>query len=103
MTTGWPSAAPTRASPIPVLPAVPSTTVPPGFNAPEVRAARTMDRAARSLIEPPGFMNSALPRISHPVWSDRRFSRTRGVFPIRSMTDGVADKAVLSGEKLGVA
>ena len=36
------------------------------------RAARhrsTMARAARSLTEPPGFMNSALPRISQPVSS----------------------------------
>ena len=83
---------------MPVFPAVPSTMVPPGFSAPDARAPWTIDRAARSLIEPPGFMNSALPRISQPVSSDRRFRRTSGVWPIRSMTDGVTDTFQLSGE-----
>ncbi len=36
--------------------------------------------AARSLTEPPGFIHSALARISHPVLSLRLPSRTRGVF-----------------------
>ena len=31
--------------------------------------------------DPPGFMNSALPRISQPVSSDSRRSRINGVFP----------------------
>jgi hypothetical protein len=37
--------------------------------------------AARSFTEPPGFMNSAFPRISHPVSSDNRLSRINGVLP----------------------
>ena len=37
--------------------------------------------AARSLTDWPGFMNSALPRISQPVSSDARRSRISGVLP----------------------
>src|SRR5438094_1792606 len=37
--------------------------------------------AARSFTDPAGFMNSAFPRISQPVSSDRRRSRINGVFP----------------------
>ena len=52
---------------MPVLPAVPSTTVPPGRSLPLRSASSMIARAARSFTEPPGFMNSALPRISQPV------------------------------------
>src|SRR5690349_18373651 len=69
------------ARPMPVLPAVPSTTVPPGFNAPRFSASRTIQSAARSFTEPPGLRNSALPRISQPVSSESLFSRMRGVLP----------------------
>lgn len=67
---------------MPVLPAVPSTTVPPGFNSPFSSASFTTKRAARSLTLPPGFWNSAFPRTLHPVSSERRFRRMRGVLPM---------------------
>src|ERR1700761_3001530 len=66
---------------MPVLPAVPSTTVPPGLRMPRRSASSTIHFAARSLTEPPGFMNSALPRISQPVSSLKRCRRMRGVLP----------------------
>lgn len=44
-----------------MLPAVPSTTVPPGCRRPSRSAIPTRYNAARSFTEPPGFMNSALP------------------------------------------
>jgi hypothetical protein len=69
---------------MPVLPAVPSTTVPPGKSRPLRSASSMMARAARSFTEPPGFMNSALPRISQPVSSLKWFSRISGVLPIAS-------------------
>ncbi len=69
---------------MPVLPAVPSTTVPPGLSAPRRSASSTMPRAARSLTEPPGFMNSALPKISQPVCSLICRSRISGVCPTAS-------------------
>ena len=81
-----PSALATRARPIPVLPAVPSTIVPPGLKAPRATASVMMARPARSLTEPPGFMNSALPRIAQPVASDAWRSLIKGVLPIASMT-----------------
>jgi hypothetical protein len=46
-----------------------------------------MNRPARSFTDWPGFMNSALPRISQPVVSDARFSLISGVLPIASITD----------------
>ena len=64
-----------------MLPAVPSTTVPPGLSTPRRSASSTIHLAARSLTEPPGFMNSALPRISQPVSSLRALSRMSGVLP----------------------
>ena len=77
-----PSARPTMARPIPVLPAVPSMIVSPGFSFPAASASVMMLYAVRSLTEPPGFMNSALARISQPVNLDRRRKRTSGVPPI---------------------
>src|SRR5512144_620240 len=73
------------AMPMPVLPAVPSTTVPPGFSAPLCSAARIIHSAARSLTEPPGFRNSALPRISQPVSAESLPSLISGVLPTVSM------------------
>jgi hypothetical protein len=81
MTVRNPIDAPTSARPIPVLPAVPSTMVPPGRSVPLAMASRMMKSAARSFTDWPGFMNSALPRISHPVASLTLFSRISGVFP----------------------
>ena len=76
-----PIEAPTSARPMPVLPAVPSTIVPPGLSAPRATASRTIQSAARSLTDWPGFRNSALPRISQPVASDGPRRRISGVFP----------------------
>ena len=81
MTVRNPMAAPISARPMPVLPAVPSTTVPPGRSAPRATASRMIQSAARSLTDWPGFMNSALPRISQPVASEARRSRISGVRP----------------------
>src|ERR1700735_3438770 len=72
--------------PMPVLPAVPSTTIPPGRKAPRATASLIIASAARSLTEPPGFMNSALPRIVHPVASEAARSLMRGVRPIAATT-----------------
>lgn len=70
------------ASPMPVLPAVPSTTVPPGHSCPDMTASWIKNRAARSFTEPPPLQNSAFARISQPVSSLILFSRTSGVLPI---------------------
>ena len=69
---------------MPVLPAVPSTIVPPGRSSPFSSASVMIASAARSLTLPPGFRNSHLPRISQPVASETRFRRTSGVLPTRS-------------------
>src|SRR5215472_3821865 len=74
------------ASPMPVLPAVPSTIRPPGRSRPARSWSRTIHSAARSFTDCPGFMNSALPRISHPVASLARFRRMSGVSPMASRT-----------------
>ena len=70
---------------MPVLPAVPSTITPPGLSAPFFTASSMMNRAARSLTDWPGFMNSALPRIVQPVAADTRSSLINGVLPIASI------------------
>src|SRR5687768_5115283 len=85
ITVRYPRALPTRASPIPVLPAVPSTTTPPGWRSPRCSASRIMYFAARSLTEPPGFRNSALPSTVQPVSSDALRSRISGVLPTASV------------------
>ena len=93
MTQRYPRALQTCASPIPVFPAVPSTTVPPGFklsslvtstaprqntrmhtHRPRFSASRITPRAARSFTLPPGFCSSLLATISQPV-SFESFSR----------------------------
>ena len=79
MTVRKPMALATKARPMPVLPAVPSTMIPPGLSCPLATASRTMARAARSLTDPPGFMNSALPRMVQPVSSEARRSLIMGV------------------------
>src|SRR5690348_10935609 len=55
--------------------------MPPGRIRPRFSASRSRPRAVRSLIEPPGFSHSALPRISQPVASDARRKRINGVRP----------------------
>src|SRR4029077_2076461 len=72
--------------PIPVFPAVPSTITPPGRNAPRATASLMIASAARSLTDPPGFMNSALPRIVHAVASEEARSLMSGVRPIAATT-----------------
>ena len=59
-TSGYPLAAQTMASPIPVLPRVASTTVWPGCREPSRSAASMMPSARRSLTEAAGLKNSAL-------------------------------------------
>lgn len=49
-----------------------------GGDAPVFSAHLTRPRAARSLTDPPGFMNSAFPRISHPVSSESELMRICG-------------------------
>ena len=51
-------------------PPSPEVTNPPGFRVPCFCAFKTIPFAARSFTEPPGFMNSAFPRIVHLVSSD---------------------------------
>ncbi len=89
MTERKPIAEATMPMPMPVLPAVPSTIAPPGLSAPLAMASLTMASAARSLTDPPGFMNSALPRISQPVASDAARKRINGVLPMASITEGL--------------
>jgi hypothetical protein len=83
MTVRKPSALPTTASPMPVLPAVPSTITPPGFSVPRAIGVATMKSAARSFTDWPGFMNSALPRISQPVSSEARLQADQRRVPDR--------------------
>jgi hypothetical protein len=49
------------------------------LHVPVFSAHLTRPRAARSLTDPPGFMNSAFPRISHPVSSESELMRICGV------------------------
>ena len=60
-----------------------------------------MDSAARSFTEPPGFMNSALPRISQPVSSLRALRRISGVLPTAPTKPAVMP-VVRAGELTGV-
>src|SRR3712207_5981892 len=88
MRVRYPRALATIARPMPVLPAVASTTSPPGLICPRSSASKIIWRAARSFTDWPGFMNSALPRTVHPVISDARRSLISGVLPIASRTSG---------------
>src|SRR5882762_9267496 len=67
---------------MPVLPAVASTTSPPGLISPRASASKIIWRAARSFTDWPGFMNSALPRMVQPVASEARLSAISGVLPM---------------------
>ena len=68
--------------PIPVFPAVPSTINPPGSNKLFFSASLIIHNAALSFTDCPGFKNSALPNILHPVSSETCLNFIRGVFPI---------------------
>ena len=69
--------------PRPVLPAVASTMVPPGFSQPSRSAASIIETAIRSLIEPPGLELSSLRNRRQGPVSMLRTS-TIGVWPIMS-------------------
>ncbi len=81
------------ASPMPVLPEVGSTIVPPGFSSPDASAASIIRTAMRSFTDPPGLKYSTLARTvgarSGVRFSVTRRSRTSGVLPIRSTTDSL--------------
>jgi hypothetical protein len=83
--TGNPSAAPSMAYAMPVLPLVESRSVLPGENLPVRRPSAMMLEAARSFTDPPGLYHSAFPRSSTRGKSAAiRSTRTSGVLPIRS-------------------
>src|SRR5690606_19542864 len=69
---------------MPVLPAVPAPVSPPRSITLRRSASSTMYFAARSFTDPPGFRNSALPRIVQPVSSDALRSLISGVLPTAS-------------------
>src|SRR3954451_16853811 len=71
---------------MPVLPAVDSTTSPPGLSSPRFSASKIIHLPARSFTDWPGFMNSALPRMVQPVASEARFNLMSGVLPMDSTT-----------------
>src|SRR5436190_1270613 len=73
---------------MPVLPAVPSTTTPPGLSNPLASASSMMNLAVRSFTDPPGLAYSALPRMVQPVSSEARRSLINGVLPIEPMASG---------------
>ena len=74
------------ASPIPVLPEVGSTIVPPGRSSPDASAASIMRSAMRSFTLPPGLRYSTLASTSGRRPAVTAFSLTSGVFPTRSIT-----------------
>ena len=67
---------------MPVLPAVPSTTVPPFVINFFFKASWTINKAALSFTDSPGLKYSALPYILQSVNSEACFNLTNGVFPI---------------------
>ena len=68
-----------------MLPLVASMIVPPGLSCPEASAARTIDRAMRSLTLLAGSKASTLARtVAGPEMM--RLMRTSGVEPTRSVT-----------------
>jgi len=75
------------ARPMPVLPDVGSTMVPPGFNSPDRSAASIMRTAIRSFTEPPGLKYSTFASTVAGRPSVTLRSRTSGVLPIRSTND----------------
>src|SRR3954462_8337647 len=88
----------TRARPMPVLPLVGSTIVPPGLSAPLASAASTMRTAIRSFTDPPGLRYSSLASTSGASGPSSRVtevSRTSGVLPTRSTTDSAYCTGVL--------
>src|SRR3954470_3095814 len=84
------------ANPTPVLPDVGSTIVPPGFSFPSRSAASIIASPIRSLTEPPGLRNSSFASTRAPPGGERRGSRTIGVSPTSSRSDGYSRGIALS-------
>ena len=82
MWSRYPFAAQTRASEVPVLPPVYSTTVSPGFSRPSSSALEITASAIRSFTLPLGFSHSSFTRISAQSGGTTFRSRTIDVFPI---------------------
>ena len=80
-TNGYPFAAHTIASAMPVLPEVASTTVWPGLSAPLRSASSMIAIARRSFTEDSGLKNSHFTYIVTCAGA-RRLTRTTGVRPI---------------------
>src|ERR1700722_8926927 len=80
----YPRIAAAIAKPVPVLPLVGSTIVPPGLSKPWRSAASSIATAGRSLTLPPGFTYSTLPSTRHAAPSTTLFSRNNGVWPMAS-------------------
>ena len=82
MKRGWPVTAHTKASELPVLPPVYSTTGWPGVRRPARSAPSIMARAMRSLYDPVGLAASSFTQTSAMPGSTRWTRRTTGVFPM---------------------
>ena len=65
-----------------MLPLVPSTMVPPGFSSPARSAASMIGMPMRSLTDPPGLKNSALPYTGVTIPRVTRLRRMSGVQPM---------------------
>src|SRR5580765_7604576 len=84
----YPLCAAAMARPTPVLPDVGSTIVPPGFSLPSRSAFSIIARPIRSLTEPPGLTYSNLARSLGSTSAPIESSRTIGVLPTSSRTEG---------------
>src|SRR5690606_15713957 len=71
---------------MPVLPAVGSIIVPPGFSLPDFSASRIKANPMRSLTLPPGLKYSSLAKRETPSGKANRLIRIIGVQPINSFT-----------------
>src|SRR4030095_7899459 len=81
------------ASPIPVLPDVPSMMVPPGFSRPRRSASSIIRTAIRSLIELPGLNVSSFARTVTPaIPRVIELMRTIGVWPMASRIVGATGR-----------
>ncbi len=91
------------ASPVPVLPEVGSTIVPPGSRRPSRSAASIIATAARSLIDPPGLSASIFAVTCGVRPAAMRSRRTIGVSPIASRIDARMSvvRAVRAEETMG--
>ena len=83
----YPFTAATMAKPMPVFPLVGSIMTVPGLMRPCFSASLTMLRQIRSLMLPPGFLDSSFATTMAFESAVRRFSRIRGVFPMVSKTE----------------